>query len=127
VRTPELCALGTEEEPPVVNAWFGPAGTVTPLHHDPKHNLLVQVVGRKFVRLFAPEHSAALYPHSEAMLCNSSQVDVRCPDHARFPAFGAAPFMDAELGPGDALFIPRGWWHYVVALTSSFSVSHWWT
>ncbi|CAI5956230.1 unnamed protein product [Closterium sp. NIES-64] len=32
-----------EEGDPVVNAWFGPAGTVTPLHHDPCHNLFAQV------------------------------------------------------------------------------------
>ncbi|CAI5512903.1 unnamed protein product [Closterium sp. Naga37s-1] len=31
-----------EEGDPVVNAWFGPAGTVTPLHHDPCHNLFAQ-------------------------------------------------------------------------------------
>lgn len=40
---PDYCfAGGTEMKS--VNAWFGPAGTVTPLHHDPHHNILAQVI-----------------------------------------------------------------------------------
>lgn len=47
IREPEYCCFtdneDAESEGTDINAWFGPAGTVSPLHYDPKHNLLAQV------------------------------------------------------------------------------------
>ena len=51
-------------------------GTVSPLHHDPKHNLLAQVVGSKYIRLYAPEDTASVYPiDSGSIMNNSSQIE----------------------------------------------------
>jgi hypothetical protein len=44
----------------------------------------------------------------------------------KFPDFERAAYCETILAPGDCLYIPRGWWHYVRSLSPSFSVSFWW-
>ncbi|KAL2650231.1 hypothetical protein R1flu_018359 [Riccia fluitans] len=125
IVVPDYCALGGGEMKSI-NAWFGPAGTVTPLHHDPHHNILAQVVGQKYVRLYSPSETSQLYPFPEFMLRNSSQVDLDKPDFIKFPEFENVLGTDFILEEGDMLYIPPKWWHYVKALSPSFSVSFWW-
>ncbi|KAI9349992.1 hypothetical protein DFJ73DRAFT_832677 [Zopfochytrium polystomum] len=108
-----------------ISAWFGPGGTVSPLHTDPRDNLFAQVMGRKYVRLYAPTETERVYPHEEEMLRNSSRVDAENPDLEAFPLFAEADYEDCIVEPGDLLFIPKGWWHYVRSLEVSFSVSFW--
>uniref|UniRef100_A0A1A7XD97 Lysine-specific demethylase 8 n=1 Tax=Iconisemion striatum TaxID=60296 RepID=A0A1A7XD97_9TELE len=125
---PDYCCLGEgDEEDITVNAWFGPTGTVSPLHQDPQQNFLAQVVGSKYIRLYSPEDSDKLYPHQSQLLHNTSQVEVENPDLERFPEFVRAPYLECVLQPGDVLFIPVKHWHYVRSLDVSFSVSFWWS
>lgn len=128
ISIPDYCCLGNgEEEEITINAWFGPQGTISPLHQDPQENFLVQVLGRKYIRLYSPQESEAVYPHETHILHNTSQVDVENPDLEKFPKFTEAPFLSCILSPGDTLFIPAKYWHYVRSLDLSFSVSFWWS
>uniref|UniRef100_A0A182YA24 JmjC domain-containing protein n=1 Tax=Anopheles stephensi TaxID=30069 RepID=A0A182YA24_ANOST len=110
---------------PRIKAWFGPKGTVSPLHTDPCHNLLCQVFGAKVIILARPEDTEKLYPHEHFILNNTSQVDARQPDFERFPLAREVSFYRLTLHRGEVLYIPPKWWHYVESLSPSFSVSFW--
>ncbi|XP_062196163.1 lysine-specific demethylase JMJ30-like isoform X2 [Phragmites australis] len=112
ITVPEYCYAGGGELQSL-NAWLGPHGTVTPLHHDPHHNLVAQVLGRKYFRLYSASVSGDLYPHTETMLSNTSQVDLDNIDEEEFPRAGDLEFMDGILEEGDMLYIPPKWWHYI--------------
>jgi len=109
-----------------ISVYFGPGGTVSPLHYDPKHNLLAQVTGRKYIRLYAKETTECLYPRHNTWLSNTSLVDVENPDLEAFPLFKDVPYKECVLEPGNLLYIPPGYWHYVRSLSVSISISFWW-
>lgn len=113
-------------EPPRINAWFGPSGTVSTCHTDPFHNLLSQVIGSKAILLFDPQYSPDMYPHP-GLMSNTSQIDVLGDvDPGKFPRFASVPRLKCSLKAGEMLYIPPLWWHSVRSLTPSFSVSFWW-
>ncbi|XP_014229131.1 jmjC domain-containing protein 5 isoform X1 [Trichogramma pretiosum] len=126
---PDYCSFSDKEDSeefPDINAWFGPSGTVSPLHYDPKNNLLCQVFGYKRIILYGPGDSDNLYPYETKMLCNTAKVDPYNPNYKDYPRFQDSKGSMCYLKPGDMLFIPPKWWHHVVGLTSSFSISFWW-
>ncbi|KAM9347011.1 HSPB1-associated protein 1 homolog [Symphorus nematophorus] len=109
--------------------WIGTEGANTPCHLDSYGcNLVLQVQGRKRWHLFPPEDTVNLYPtripYEESSVF--SQVDVLHPDLKRFPVFQGARAHVVTLQPGQVLYVPRHWWHYVESVDPiTVSVNSW--
>jgi hypothetical protein len=108
--------------------WLG--GRVrTQIHNDRDHNLACVIAGRRRFVLFPPEQVVNLYIGPMENPPPLSIVDLEAPDFPRFPRFeqALASAQMAELGPGDALLMPRHWWHHVTSLDPyNAMVNYWW-
>ncbi|XP_058411905.1 HSPB1-associated protein 1 [Diceros bicornis minor] len=109
--------------------WIGSMGAHTPCHLDSYGcNLVFQVQGRKRWHLFPPEDTPFLYPtripYEESSVF--SKVNVVNPDLKRFPQFQKARRHMVTLNPGQVLFVPRHWWHYVESIDPvTVSINSW--
>ncbi|MET3436691.1 cupin-like domain-containing protein [Sphingomonas sp. 1185] len=112
--------------------WIGNGSRVS-AHYDMASNIAAVAAGRRRVVLFPPEQAANLYvgPLDMTMAGQpTSMVDLERADLTRFPRFAAAQAAAqvAELGPGDAIYIPAMWWHEIRADGPlNLLVNYWWT
>jgi Cupin-like domain len=108
--------------------WLG--GPIkTQIHNDRDHNLACVIAGHRRFLLFPPEQVINLYIGPLDNPPPLSFVDPEAPDFDTFPRFrealGAA--LIAHVGPGDALLMPRYWWHHVTSLDPyNAMVNYWW-
>ena len=115
----------------VPRVWIGNRSIVS-THFDLSDNIACVVAGRRRFTLFPPEQLANLYvgPLDHTMAGQpASMVELNNPDLDRFPRFreALAAALTAELGPGDALYIPTLWWHQIEALDPfNILVNYWW-
>ena len=115
----------------LMSIWIGNRTRIA-AHYDLPDNLACVAAGRRRFTLFPPDQLSNLYigpldftPAGQSI----SLVDFARPDLDRFPRFSEAlrHAQVAELGPGDAIFIPSMWWHHVEALDSfNVLVNYWW-
>lgn len=84
--------------------------------------LLCHFGGKKRVLLFSPEQTKYMYhvPYSFSSLFD---VDYDNPDYEKYPALKYLQGEVAELNHGDTLYIPPGYWHYIVYEEIGFSMS----
>ena len=99
--------------------WFGPKGTITPLHHDPTNLMMAQVVGTKRWKTISPLQTHLMYNHTGVF----SEVDAENPDYQKYPLYQRARVFEFDLHPGEVIFMPVGWWHHVRSLDICISMS----
>jgi hypothetical protein len=112
-------------------AWIGNSSRIA-THFDESDNVACVVSGRRRFTLFPTEQVENLYvgPIERTVAGQpTSMVDLACPNFERFPKFREAlkHGVTAELGPGDAIYIPSLWWHGVEAIGPlNVLVNYWW-
>ncbi|KAF2761495.1 Clavaminate synthase-like protein [Pseudovirgaria hyperparasitica] len=184
---PKMTNWGAKGDAYSSSIWIGRAPTYTPFHRDPNHNVLVQLAGRKVIRLAEPDVGDAIYKQAKSRVFQKAykmdarirgeemmvgkerdildklvwrddgtrklSEDLEClgdipsdeariywnrqsgkpppgataEDEQRMQTIGLANTLETTIGPGDALYIPKGWWHSVKGLGQGIVGSaNWW-
>jgi lysine-specific demethylase 8 len=114
-------ALGEGGAPPVSFSFVGGRGHHAHLHYDGdfRNVLLVQVFGEKRAAMIPADASHRLHA-----VGNFSGVFLdRMADRERAAFVAQARGWTAEIGPGDALFMPAGLWHYLDYPVTGMSIN----
>ncbi|TDL29489.1 Clavaminate synthase-like protein [Rickenella mellea] len=135
-------ALG--KPPDAVNVWIGDGRSVTSIHNDPYENIYTVIRGTKHFTLFPPTEGWCMkersYPHARyTRLTSHSPLEltptpcgtplvrwssIQDPtDQAQLPP-EASP-LQITLHPGDTLYLPAGWWHYVRQSGITIALNWW--
>lgn len=100
--------------------WISPNGSVTPLHYDHSETIIFQICGRKSFLLSPPggrDKFKAYGWGTEVPHISRLKEDEMLTINANL--------FYTELSPGDAIYIPSGWWHKVESIGISISVNSW--
>ncbi|PTB44288.1 uncharacterized protein TrAFT101_002848 [Trichoderma asperellum] len=121
--------------------WLGTEPTYTPLHRDPNPNLFCQLCSSKVVRLLPPKAGLEIYNNVQMRLRQSGNSRIRSTEmmegEEREMLHGvvwedksaALDVQEVDLSAGDALFIPKGWWHSIKSKQSDGRLNgsvNWW-
>jgi hypothetical protein len=136
--TPSLVKEAGKGDVYDANIWMGIPPTYTPLHKDPNPNLFVQLASSKRVRIFKPSVGASIFREVQQSIGQRSSSAFRGEEMMEGPERDAldesvwgqsvgTEGYEVVVSPGDALFIPKGWWHSIKSTGTGVTASvNWW-
>jgi len=101
----------------------GPGGKFPLMHYDADnaHAMITEIYGDKEFIIFSPADTPHVYPFLNSS--HTSQIEnIDNPDLERFPLLTSATEYRGTIHPGEAIFVPSGWWHSAHVVTTSISV-----
>lgn len=129
IPTPGIVKTAGKGDVYATSLWLGLEPTYTPLHRDPNPNIFIQLCSSKTVRLVPPSQGDSVFRQVQMRLGrHDGNSRIRGAEMMEGPerkllheviwggsdAVGREIVMhEVDLRPGDALFIPKGWWHSV--------------
>lgn len=139
IPTPNIVAKAGRGDIYDASIWMGVPPTYTPLHRDPNPNLLVQLAGRKIVRLLPPNIGHEVFAQVRASIGKPTSSNIRgeemmIGEEKRLldnmiwnkdyqNEIRPVSLFEAQLDCGDAVFIPKGWWHSVKGVGKGITAS----
>ncbi|CAB9510474.1 Hypoxia-inducible factor 1-alpha inhibitor [Seminavis robusta] len=104
-----------------IHCRFGMKGVIAENHFDGSRNAIVLLGGSRRYILSHPDQCEplSLFPNGHPS-ARHSQVDYTNPDLEKFPQFAQANVNEVILQPGDVLYLPTHWFHYIVSLELNF-------
>lgn len=142
VQAPELILKAGKGDIYASSVWLGTEPTFTPLHRDPNPNLFCQLQGTKVVRLLPPQIGEMLYFEVQARIRQEGSSRIRTAegmmqglerrvleDAVWGDDVDLGEMREAKVEKGDALFIPKGWWHSIRSWGSGGALNasvNWW-
>ncbi len=110
-----------------INLWIGAGGNRSGLHFDPEENLLFPIKGEKKIILISRSDTKNIYQRLDGQNILESKLDIFNIDKKNFPRIDNVKYYQTVIYPGEALYIPSGWWHAVEStVDTNISVNIWW-
>lgn len=95
--------------------------TIAECHYDSNRNFIINLGGIRRWILASPSQCDSLYLYPPGHPSSRhSKVNWAAPDYVKYPKFSLAQTHEVILKPGDILYLPTGWFHYIVSLNINY-------